>query len=120
MWSARGGLRTLRTEWRLRGLKARWVRCCVGLDVCCWAAVVRLVSWRRAVGSRGCLVKRAEAGAWLQRGQRGVEMVVVVVVEMSGRAGLGVGGEEGVVAVLVLALPWQQASEAGGRVELQL
>lgn len=32
----------------------------------------------------------------------------------------GVGCKESVVAVLVLELLWQQASEAGGRVELQL
>lgn len=41
---------------------------------------------------------------------------------VDGRAGRCVGHEEGVVAVLILVLLWQQASEAGGggRVELQL
>lgn len=43
-----------------------------------------------------------------------------MVMVVDGRAGQSVGCEEGVVAVLVLVLLWQQASEAGGRVELQL
>ncbi len=79
------------------------MRCCVGLVVCRAAAV-------RLVRQRGRLVRRDEAGARL----RGVDGDGGVWTSRSER----VGCEEGVVAVLVLVLLWQQASEAGGRVEL--
>lgn len=45
---------------------------------------------------------------------------MAVVLVGDGRAGQSVGREVGSAAVLALVLPWQQASEAKGRVELQL
>lgn len=70
-------------------------------------------------GVSGCCGKAGQlvCGGELRLEPGCAEWMVMVV---DGRAGRSVGCEEGVVAVLALVLLWQQASEAGGRVELQL
>lgn len=65
-------------------------------------------------GVSGCCGKAGQLAEL--RLEPGCEEWMVMVVD--GRAGRSVGCE---VCVLILVLPWQQASEAGrGRVELQL
>lgn len=61
-------------------------------------------------GVLGCCGKAGQLveSSWLRLESERMVMVV------DGQAGQSAGCEEGVVAVLVLVLLWQQASEAGG------